>query len=1753
MSSKAMIKKNTTRGKINKEPKMTEKEIQENRKILRDMERKLNFLRNPRFRSNKNCLLYENKDFKEVVSKDNPFAVSPPIIIFRDYIIGKLYEISINLTNKTQLLTCFKHIPPASEYFAIKDISFPKKDSSLIAPGMNAKISILFKPNSLDNYEDFLTIITEQYAFKIPIRAIRDAPALSIETPMNCGNCLVGAQTTMNFLCRNNGGDAHFIFEIPQKDMINSNYHELENDEHENALEEENLRNVNYNEETLQFGQFYIFPKQFFLHKGKSIELLVNFNPTTEGLICRDLNIIIDSKAVIPHQVQGVGVTVELKIIELNGLPIDINNEITLDKILFDDTFPNQINEKTIKIKNFSHIDAKYHWTFYDYYEATNIKLTNEKQYFKITPNEGVIEAGCDVLFKIVFNPKHSKIYEKSLDFILEDVPFQAIKKLNKVYSPENNSLMVNQGNALNIQNYNDPFMLGHLSPFPFYPLFTITLKGLCIPLKLNIINKNINFGNIYLGSPIQESIFSIINPLEEGKLKFKLKRIYQLKKKNKLYNNYFNNFKIKPKAKILFNDYYNEDNYTDTVYIKNEVEKEDNNFLIGNTLSNVSTVILRFNYLNRHGERIIKEVSFPNLLDLIIKLADDRLYDESSDYETCNLFEINSDGRFYNVKVDFYSVKKMKLNEGYVDLKKNIMTENDYQSDVDLKESNHVQISNLKNNQEETSFTGITINSNLKMSTLRKNPNVKIREHMIFEMDTNEKINFKVNFNPIELGVFKSSIIIIAQDSEPVYIDIIANVINPDIRVNTSAIIFPLCEISKVQKETIVIESISNTLNTEVLIKESRYKDISFDNYNNYNYVGALSIDELEKKERINNIEDFENKDLWKENPQSVDSYKIKFSEIYLCLKPKEKREVTLYFTSKYPTLLNELIEIQVKNSKSKFIRLEANTQVADCYIDYPYILPDDIFISLPISYNNNSFNMINPSNLPINFKWNNINDKENAGIIAKFHPSKGEIKPMSSMIIKYDIIFYNIINVDQLFICDISEIELPLGVNIKGLVKGLDVSYETVDNDKKEEFGRTTRKNSILNRSKDSISGTKTKGVTYIKDFDFKLKVNGFSTQSFIISNNSGIATKFNFSIKNYKAFDNQLKSPNRRNDSINNNSTSTGLEHGMLSNDTSRSSISTYKNNKLAKINNKVGQLTKQVLSDKHESYNFTSEKGKEFSLIKQIEREAETYLKNKKGVAVVVFPLSGSLKPFSKVKITINVYNDCVGDFTDELDCDIKSLGKQTFPINIQVRGNPIQLSPYQPGITYKSQVPIINIGSVLTKAGYIEKTFKLINTGNNVISLNWKMYDYDDIQSPNRDIVSIDIANENNKFKFKFSPLEPNKLINRYYKIEPEENIIEPKSTKEYKITFITDKEGLKSALLLANMKFEEEINLAKMSDLAIRIDGIGVKPHLTVDKEPNFNNMIVYKFIQCSSSLNKLDLRLLNKCTFVNQLSVQDGNKKSIILMNKLKIEMNIKIQIDGPFTLTDSFPKESIKILSKKENDSNVYSIMPDSNLKLNIKYISPLVNDYKEWPMLMLTEKHGSLRILYENGDLQDYYLKAILKRPRILISTTGNTALETDDIINFGYVSVESYSEASIYIMNETEVSTSWELNYVKFIRKVTYGYATTTNEEKEDQVMIDNPNVFVFNKTSGLIHGPSNILTNMPIGPGLPKRDDYKIDELKPVLVKIIFKPIEKGLYKSRFKITTPTGNTVELTLKGYGSFNEEHIKPILKKN
>jgi hypothetical protein len=108
----------------------------------------------------------------------------------------------------------------------------------------------------------------------------------------------------------------------------------------------------------------------------------------------------------------------------------------------------------------------------------------------------------------------------------------------------------------------------------------------------------------------------------------------------------------------------------------------------------------------------------------------------------------------------------------------------------------------------------------------------------------------------------------------------------------------------------------------------------------------------------------------------------------------------------SAYPKYKFDQIEIMVMHSDSVFVNCHADCQEAYAYLSKTLITPKNIYVSVPITYDNNSLKIINPSNLPINFDWENLKIEDEKYI--EFSPTKGTVQPKSSVEISYRMIFY-------------------------------------------------------------------------------------------------------------------------------------------------------------------------------------------------------------------------------------------------------------------------------------------------------------------------------------------------------------------------------------------------------------------------------------------------------------------------------------------------------------------------------------------------------------------------------------------------------------------------------------------------------------------------------------------------------------------------------------------------------------------------
>jgi hypothetical protein len=132
----------------------------------------------------------------------------------------------------------------------------------MIAPGMSIVMNITFHAPSFADFNDVLTIVTEENSFEIPIVARRAPPVIKLVNPMDSKSCWIGDRVDMVFRCTNTGGDGGFKFFC-------------ERDEDDSRQEEA---------DTIKLGPYTLFPSEFYLYSGNALDIFVSFNPTEEGL-----------------------------------------------------------------------------------------------------------------------------------------------------------------------------------------------------------------------------------------------------------------------------------------------------------------------------------------------------------------------------------------------------------------------------------------------------------------------------------------------------------------------------------------------------------------------------------------------------------------------------------------------------------------------------------------------------------------------------------------------------------------------------------------------------------------------------------------------------------------------------------------------------------------------------------------------------------------------------------------------------------------------------------------------------------------------------------------------------------------------------------------------------------------------------------------------------------------------------------------------------------------------------------------------------------------------------------------------------------------------------------------------------------------------------------------------------------------------------------------------------------------------------
>jgi hypothetical protein len=294
--------------------------------------------------------------------------VEPSLVQFSDYQVNGVYEIPLKITNNSEVCKRVKFMPPATENFSMRNVKYPQKDTGDVAPGMSVTVSICFSAPSFGDFDDVLTVVTEDSSFKVPLRARREPPIISLVNPLDCLHSWIGDRVDMAFRCVNTGGDGGFKF-----------FCERDEDDFKQT-----------DSETIRIGSFTLTPSEFYLYSGNAIDIYISFNPDHEGHLDQNLILACDNQTSEFYKVTGYGAMLDLDIVEVDGRAIDFKKN-PFETLFFDNTNPTSVTKRKIKMKNSSPILVPYHWSVYKTKNAEKISLSDEQAHYRVEPVQGKI------------------------------------------------------------------------------------------------------------------------------------------------------------------------------------------------------------------------------------------------------------------------------------------------------------------------------------------------------------------------------------------------------------------------------------------------------------------------------------------------------------------------------------------------------------------------------------------------------------------------------------------------------------------------------------------------------------------------------------------------------------------------------------------------------------------------------------------------------------------------------------------------------------------------------------------------------------------------------------------------------------------------------------------------------------------------------------------------------------------------------------------------------------------------------------------------------------------------------------------------------------------------------------------------------------------------------------------------------------------------------------------------------------------
>ena len=179
--------------------------------------------------------------------------------------------------------------------------------------------------------------------------AFREQPQLDLNPHLEVNSCWVGKKSSSSVKIVNTGGHAGFW-------VLPGDLKEYTKDYKPDSFE---------TPESIQIGPYSIYPNKFYLSKGQSITLQIEFNPQDEGVYTESFVLGCDNLRVYEYTVTAESNMIELETKTINGKQLT-QKCLPLQEIQFRET--NYLNPETkqFEIENLTKNKIAFEWRIKD-------------------------------------------------------------------------------------------------------------------------------------------------------------------------------------------------------------------------------------------------------------------------------------------------------------------------------------------------------------------------------------------------------------------------------------------------------------------------------------------------------------------------------------------------------------------------------------------------------------------------------------------------------------------------------------------------------------------------------------------------------------------------------------------------------------------------------------------------------------------------------------------------------------------------------------------------------------------------------------------------------------------------------------------------------------------------------------------------------------------------------------------------------------------------------------------------------------------------------------------------------------------------------------------------------------------------------------------------------------------------------------------------------------------------------------------